>query len=316
MALLYALRRRKIAIHPHGRTCEDRTRSRGNGRWRSLGLFRQRRNRALYRSGRRRLPVQLPDRRGDHDAGRVSAEDAPRRVDRGDQLRGSGRRPAPWSSPKRPLLRRRSSCSSRRRSPASKPTSHTSSRSASSMPTARNCRRSRRRTTRSSTSRSCRTSRWSSVRPIRRTPSSSPTDRAADFFGARRRGETPSPEEAVSILARPPLPLAGQRKARRLPPCGEAGFPRFALCKSVLEMPREGYPPGRSAPYPLKFSLSSLRWPSETISPTRGRGCPPPTGYIPHRNAAVWIGASQAVSISSSRSDTVIEQPAMSSEVT
>jgi hypothetical protein len=38
--------------------------------------------------------------------------------------------------------------------------------------------------------------------------------------------------------------------------------------------------------------------------------------YTPQRNAAVWTGASQRRFISSSSSDTVTEQPAMSSEVT
>ena len=38
--------------------------------------------------------------------------------------------------------------------------------------------------------------------------------------------------------------------------------------------------------------------------------------YIPHRNAAVWTGASQNFSISASSMVSVIEQPAMSREVT
>ena len=41
-----------------------------------------------------------------------------------------------------------------------------------------------------------------------------------------------------------------------------------------------------------------------------------PTSYTPQRSAAVWTGASQRRAISSSSSDTVIEQPAISSEVT
>src|SRR5215475_10811341 len=40
------------------------------------------------------------------------------------------------------------------------------------------------------------------------------------------------------------------------------------------------------------------------------------TIYVPQRSAAVWTGASQRCFISSSSSDTVTEQPAMSSEVT
>jgi hypothetical protein len=52
------------------------------------------------------------------------------------------------------------------------------------------------------------------------------------------------------------------------------------------------------------------------VPASRGRNLAARPRHIPHRSAAVCTGASHSPAISSSISETVIEQPAMSSEVT
>lgn len=65
----------------------------------------------------------------------------------------------------------------------------------------------------------------------------------------------------------------------------------------------------------LRLPNFRFRWCTQR-APKRAESCRGNDYQAPQRSAAVWTGASQSRTSSSSSPDTVIEQPAISSEVT